>query len=217
MNKFLALLLVTLLLGLQGCGANVITNQVSDSGATQAQSSVVPLYRDGMTYEQWAINQRALVTNDPTKIMWLHMLNMEGKPIQRVAVHCKTISAGKSLVPKTIVQVDTANLSAKSRMPAYTTKRGEVFYTNELLGVDGAFGSSGEYKYWFDPMGRYNEIGSFGGGAMCYLLTDYPIDLESPEDKITGLYNIDKMANEWQKEKEAGLKAEVLKLNSTNR
>ena len=53
-------------------------------------------------------------------------------------------------------------------------------------------------------MGRYHQWGTAGG--LGYLLTDYPIDLENPVDKITGLYKVQEAAAKWQAEQEAKLK-----------
>jgi len=217
MRKFtLSLFIGLLVVSMTGCGNTTNDNQISDSGAKQAQSSTVAKYRNGDTYEQWSIDNRTLVTNDPAKIMWIHLLNMEGKPIEggRMPVRCKVTSSGKSLVPKHIVVRETTN--ATGDLPKYITKDGTTYYTNELMGPDGAFGSSGEYTYWFDPLGRYHQIGSFGQGSMCYLLTDYPIDLEDPTDKISGLFKMDQMAGEWQEQQEVTLAAEVEKFKPTN-
>ena len=68
------------------------------------------------------------------------------------------------------------------------------------------FGQSDNYIFWFDPQLRYHQWGTAGG--LGYLLTDYPIDLRNPQDLITGLYNMDKVAYEWQKLQEKQMKEE---------
>ena len=200
-----------------GCGFmnHQPINQVSDSGAEQAVVSKVPKYRDKMTYEQWAIDRRVQVTNDPAKILWMHLIAEDGSIVRRMAVRCKTVSSGKRLYPTSVTQIKFHSTTAGENnnvygdLPVYTARNGQQYYTTELMKPDGTFGKSEPYKYWFDPMMRYHEIGSAGGGSMSYLLTDYPIDLEDPVDKISGLYKVDEISRSWQEEQEAKLRHEV--------
>ncbi|MBI5732518.1 hypothetical protein HY967_00975, partial [Candidatus Jorgensenbacteria bacterium] len=78
------------------------------------------------------------------------------------------------------------------------------FNTDEFIQPDGTFGSSDPYIFWFDPQSRYHQLGTAGG--LTYLLTDYPIDLKDPMDEITGMYNLQKAAWEWQQKQEEMLR-----------
>lgn len=118
---------------------------------------------------------------------------MDGHIILRNPVRCKVTSSGKRLEPL------TASLSPYQSGGDLPLVRGNT-YTNELMQVDGTFGTSDSYIFWFDPMGRYHQKGEG------YLITDYPIDLDNPVNKITGLYNVNEAALAWQRAQETELR-----------
>lgn len=184
-----------IVLSLTGCLED--QNQVSQSGAQQAKPSIVPLNSKGVTCEQQNIDQRIQVTSNPTKVMWIHLISLNGEIIKRMPVRNKVTSSSKRLEPNTTTGLYVS--SATNTMPRFGD-----WTTSELIGPDGTYGSSDPYIYWFDPMNRYHQWGTAGG--MGYLLTDYPIDLENPIDKITGLYQVQAAAARWQSEQEAKLK-----------
>lgn len=41
-----------------------------------------------------------MVTTDPTKVMWIHLIALDGKIIRRMPVRNKITSSGKRLEPK---------------------------------------------------------------------------------------------------------------------
>lgn len=169
--------------------------QQSTSGAKQVQSvGKVPKNSRGLTTEQQNIEDRVKVTTDPTKILWIHLIALDGSIIRRMPVRNKVTSSGKRLEPK--YAADAQGSYPESGMGGYET--------NEFIQPDGTYGDSDSYIFWFDPMGRYHQWGTAGG--LGYLLTDYPIDLENPMDKITGLYRVQKEALEWQKAQEEQLR-----------
>lgn len=187
---FSMLLIICLLMSNTDCQSN--QEQTSISGAEQIESmEQVRKNSHGKTVEQQNIEDRTMVTTDPTKILWMHIYALDGKIIFRNPVRCKVTSSGKRLQPVGAVDTNMYN------MP-------DVGYggyeTAELIQPDGTFGSSDPYIYWFDPMGRYHQKGNG------YLLTDYPIDLKNPTDEITGLYNVHKAAYEYQKIEEQKLR-----------
>jgi hypothetical protein len=170
--------------------------QISLSGAEQVTSIYkVPKNSKGRTVEQQNIDDRIRVTTDPAKVMWIHLITLDGKIIRRMPVRCKVTSSGKRLEPTHI---------APSYQNNFANIPGTIFETDELLQADGTYGHSDPYIYWFDPMGRYHQYGTAGG--IGYLLTDYPIDLANPMDEITGMYNMNKAAYEWQQQQEALLR-----------
>ncbi len=171
-------------------------NQVSSSGAQQGAPYHVPKNSKGHTVEQQNLYERQEVTTDPAKVMWIHLISLDGQIIRRMPVRGKVTSSGKRLEPTKVV-VDPHD--AGGTFPRYNGH-----YVDELLQPDGTYGSSDPYIYWFDPTGRYHQWGTAGG--LGYLLTDYPINLENPADKITGLYNADTAASQWQAEQEARLR-----------
>lgn len=190
-----AILLIGALATVGFSGACYSNQQVAPGGATQVTNlPKVPRNRNGLTVEQQMIQDRIDVTNDPTKVMWIHLISLDGKIIKRMPVAHKITSSGKRLVP---VQAAEAG----NGLPSFKGADGTIYYTAEFLQPDGTFGKSDDYVFWFDPQHRYHQWGTAGG--LGYLLTDYPIDLTNQQDLITGMYNTDKAAYEWQKLQEA--------------
>lgn len=186
------------LLGNTGCGQNL---QVSSSGAKQVTN--LPQIKSnsrGNTVEQQNVWDRTAVTTDPTKVMWIHLIALNGDIIRRMPVRSKTTSSGKSLEPKHATDAGGIYPDAPTLRPGRTG----AWKTDEFMQSDGTYGDSDNYIYWFDPMSRYHQWGTAGG--LGYLLTDYPIDLKNPSDAITGLYNTDKAAYEWQELQEKKLR-----------
>lgn len=178
---------------------NYNTKQVSASGAQQVSFEFkIPINSMGHTAEQENILGRLKVTTDPTKVLWIHLIALDGKIIRRMPLVAKVTSSGKRLEPVTC----SGTLSNSN---GYYPNAGiGIYETPEFLQPDGTYGSSDPYIYWFDPMHRYYQWGTAGG--LGYLLTDYPIDLVNPADEITGLYNVNRAASAWQKEQEEKLK-----------
>lgn len=194
------LITLPLLLGNSSCTP---APQVSSSGAVQVGAGqTIPKNTRGRTAEQQNIEDRISVTTDPTKVMWIHLISLDGKVISRMAVRNKITSSGKRLEPKHAISY------AQGYMPNSGIKvpgTNDGYYsTNELIQPDGTFGDSDAYIFWFDPMGRYHQYGTAGG--IGYLLTDYPISLENSIDSVTGLYNVEKLAANWQEQQEAALR-----------
>jgi hypothetical protein len=177
---------------------------VSASGAEQIEPIRVPKNAKGNTVEQQNINDRLTVTTDPAKLLWIHLIALDGKIVKRMPVRGKVSSSGKRLEPSKVV-VDPQ--SSSGNFPSYGG-----YFTDERIEADGTYGSSDPYIYWFDPIGRYHQWGTAGG--LGYLVTDYPIDLEDQIDKITGLYNADKAASAWQAEQEARMQAHEVRRNA---
>jgi hypothetical protein len=173
-------------------------NQTSASGATQAKPTRVPKNSIGHTCEQQNIDDRIQVTTNPTKVMWIHLISLNGEILKRMPVRNKVTSSGKRLEPATWNRA-VVSASEDKELPQYNG-----LVTPEMIGPDGTYGSSDPYIFWFDPMKRYHQWGTAGG--MGYLLTDYPIDLADPIDKITGLYKVQEAAAKWQAEQETKLR-----------
>lgn len=189
------------LLGNSGCESKP---QVSSSGAMQlGASQTVPKNTRGRTVEQQNIEDRIRVTTDPTKVMWIHLISLDGKVISRMAVRNKITSSSKRLEPKHASAYGENYHMPNSgiRVPGTDNR---YFATNELIQPDGTFGDSDAYIFWFDPMGRYHQYGTAGG--IGYILTDYPISLENSIDRVTGLYNVEKQAAAWQEQQETALR-----------
>ncbi|HCQ31562.1 TPA: hypothetical protein DIU27_04240 [Candidatus Collierbacteria bacterium] len=197
-QKWLVILL-SLSFVLFSCGTPA--GQGSTGGSTQVQELgfKVPKNAQGHTAEQQNIIDRIKVTTDPTKVLWIHLISLNGQIVLRTPVAGKVTSSGKRLEPTTVTS------ASGSYVPRFVVKDAsgaeQWYYTEELLQPDGTFGSSDPYIYWFDPMHRYHQWGTAGG--LGYLLTDYPIDLTNPKDLISGMYNMDLLAYQWQQAQEA--------------
>lgn len=175
------------------------TPQVSASGAEQSAPPKIRKNSRGHTAEQQNIYDRIDVTTDPTKVMWIHLIALDGKIIRRMPVTSKVTSSGKRLEAKHWVGHNEFNHPPVSG----------GFSTDEIIQPDGTFGESDPYIYWFDPQHRYHQYGTAGG--LGYLKTDYPIDLVNPMDEVTGMYNANLKAMEWQKKQEEKLKEQEAK------
>ena len=196
MKRFFAVFSVVLILIFLICACSTLPPQTSTGGATQVESLGVniPQNSQGHTVEQQQIIDRIKVTTDPTKVLWIHLISLDGKIVLRTPVSHKVTSSGKRLEP-------TSASSLDSYLPTFKTGNGNTYYTTELIQPDGTFGSSDAYIFWFDPQHRYFQWGTAGG--LGYLLTDFPIDLTNPQDAVTGMYNADITAANWQKVQEA--------------
>lgn len=72
--------------------------QESRSGASEVKNIFqVPKNSKGNTVEQQNIYDRLAVTTDPTKVMWIHLIALDGKIIRRMPVRNKVTSSGKRL------------------------------------------------------------------------------------------------------------------------
>lgn len=205
-KRFIALfvVLVFFITTAESCGSPQVSvggaNQITDLGFK------IPVNAQGHTSEQQNIIDKYRVTTDPTKLMWMQLITIEGKIVARIPVAHKVTSSGKRLEPSTVTGSD-----AYLPQVPFTKMDGTTgyWYTNEMMGPDGAFGPSDNYIYWFDPLHRYNQLGTTGG--MVYLLTDYPIDLTNPQDLVTGMYNADNAAYQWQTNQEAQMLTDATK------
>ena len=193
-------LFVALILGLALTACDVpAVPQEGTGGATQIEDLgfKIPKNAQGNTTEQQNVIDRLKVTTDPTKVLWIHLIALDGKIIQRMPVAHKVTSSGKRLEPVTAA----SSAEYGYNYPVVRGGNGTDYETAELIQPDGTFGSSDNYIFWFDPQHRYHQWGTAGG--LGYLLTDYPIDLTNPQDLVTGMFNADLAAYEWQKLQEA--------------
>ena|SRR3990167_9086174 len=196
-NRFRLVMLVILAISaivFSGC-AGTPAPLTATGGAVQVTDLgfQIPKNALGNTVEQQNIIDRLKVTTDPTKVLWIHLISLDGKIIQRMPVSHKVTSSGKRLEPV------TAGSSAEYGydFPKVLGADGNTYETVEFMQPDGTFGGSDPYIFWFDPPHRYHQWGTAGG--LGYLLTDYPIDLRDPQDLVTGMFNADLAAYEWQK------------------
>ena len=189
-----ALLVLSIVLTLQSCdiAQTQPQPQTSSSGAQTADVSKqfrIPVNAEGNTAEQQNIMDRQKITSDPTKVMWMHLVDLNGRIYLRTPVRGKITSSTKRLEPVSCA----AGVSGGEYKETYGARTPEGHRTSELIQIDGTYGSSDPYVYWFDPRGYYYQLGQG------YILSDMPINTKLPVDEVTGLYNLDKAAQDWQK------------------
>lgn len=186
---------------LSSCGGTEAKPMQAAGGAEQVTSLgfLIPKNAAGNTSEQQNVIDRLKVTTDPTKVLWIHLISLDGEIIQRMPVARKITSSGKRLHP---IAAASSNEYGDD-LPRVKGADDVTYETSEFMQPDGTFGSSDDYVFWFDPLHRYQQWGTAGG--LGYLLTDYPIDLRDPQDLVSGMFNTDSEALEWQRLQEAQL------------
>ena len=191
--RYTVLLAMVFLITMAGC--NKIEpgpgEQVSSTGARQYNPGAVQKDSSGLTLEQSNIERRIKVTTDPAKLMWIHLMSADGKIVARMVIQGKITSSSKRLQPKFVY----AGVASGEWKESYGAKFGGHL-TDEIIQPDGTYGDSDYYVYWFDPQGRYHQL-STGTTGVTYLVTDYPIVINSTTDQVTGMYALDKAAAEW--------------------
>src|SRR6478609_2487734 len=145
-SRFALGFLTALVLALSACndGDSV---PVSTSGVRKATVKV-QTQADGRTVEQENIANRLLADNTPGSIKHLYVISAySGQVIIYSTVKGKVTSGSKRLSPSSV-----------------GNSTGGQFCTSEVLGDDGAYGSSGDYIFWFDAeKNGYHQLYMSGG------------------------------------------------------
>lgn len=133
--------------------------QKSDSGITKATVKLTT-GPDGLTVEQRNISERLKRDNEIGSVKHLYIVSAyTGDVLQYSTVKGKVTSGNKRLSPKTI-NGDGYNHSTNSNW----VQLGSVNYTtDEVLDDGGTYGDSGNYLFWFDAQGNYQQYYPSGG------------------------------------------------------
>lgn len=161
MKKTLAVLVSVVALGFfTGCDPQV----QSVSGTKMATVGHVETGTDGLTIEQGNVTGRINMDNQVGAIKHLYVISAySGQVLIYSTIKGKVTSSGKRLTPD---RVDGAN--------NFTFDvAGSQFYTNQVLGEDGTYGSSIEYLYWWDTKGVYHQHYVIGGQILH--ISDQPL------------------------------------------
>lgn len=158
MKKYICLIGLTLFL--VGCDEVPRENTpVSTSGASKVNVQV-PKGTSGMTVEQENIAERTKEDNSIGSIKHLYVISAySGQVILYSTVRSKVTSGGKRLTPQTVY----AGSDSNSYYGIPIDIGGRTYRTNEVLGDDGTYGSSGDYVYWWDTRGVYHQHYISGG------------------------------------------------------
>lgn len=159
MKRILFLLLITSLTFIS-CN-NYDGQQKSDSGIVKATVKINPGI-DGLTTEQRNISKRLKADNMPGSIKHLYVVSAyTGDILLYSTVDGKVTSGGKRLSPKTVNSA--AGVSNTGVRGNYVNINGTDYLTDEVLDDGGSYGDSGQYLYWFDAQGNYQQYYPSGG------------------------------------------------------
>lgn len=115
---------------------------------------------DSLTIEQRNIKDRVVEDNKPGAIKHLYVISAySGQVLLYSTVRGKVTSSSKRLDPSS-VSYNTAEGGAGFRTKLTD---GNIVYSSEVRGVDGTYGSSVEYIYWWDSKGDYHQHYIQGG------------------------------------------------------
>jgi len=146
----------------------------SASGVRKADVQV-PVGADGFTAEQRNVRNRLVEDNKPGSIKHLYVISpYSGQVILYSTVKGKVTSGSKRLTPS---NVTTYRDNTNSYGGFTVGIGGQNQNTTEVLGDDGAYGSSGEYLYWWDVRGAYHQHYLTGGQIIT--ISDQPLPVKS--------------------------------------
>lgn len=151
--------LMVLSIILVSCDFNV-EQQKSDSGITKATVKV-QTGLDGLTVEQRNLSKRLKADNLPGSIKHLYVVSAyTGDIMFYSTVDGKVTSGNKRLTPKTVIgnSLNTSSMTAN-----YVKIGNDMFATDEVLDDGGTYGESGNYLFWFDAQGNYQQYYPSGG------------------------------------------------------
>ncbi len=157
--------LAALVLALGACDNSTAT-PVSTSGVRKTTVRV-QTQADGRTVEQENIANRLLADNTPGSIKHLYVISAySGQVIVYSTVKGKVTSGNKRLSPSSV---------GNSTNGAYCNAvniDGTNFCTSEVLGDDGAYGSSGDYIFWFDAEKNGYHQHYMSGGQIVHVSSE---------------------------------------------
>lgn len=140
MKKIAALALAGLVvLGLAACTSDQRTGQQAAQDVAKNRQVYVPKNDvEGRNY-----NARQTLADNPSTLIW-----------------CTAFPTNPNVKPFTIAVVGKLTSGNKRPFPTeQTAKSADVgWYNPELPGPDGFYGTSGEYRYGFDPAGNYVDF-----------------------------------------------------------
>jgi hypothetical protein len=134
---------------------------ISSSGISKANTTVTADL-SGHSIEQNNIISRLQTDNKPGSIKHLYVISpYSGQVILYSTVKGKVTSGNKRLSPS---MASTYQSSGDFRIDLPNTRGQEDFYyTNEVIGDDGVYGSSSEYIFWYDVRGTFHQHFLTGG------------------------------------------------------
>lgn len=146
----------------------------SDSGIAKA-SAKIQVQSNGLTIEQNQVSKRLIEDNKVGSIKYLYVISAySGQTLIYSTVKGKVTSSYKRLNPSTVSGEYDPNNNYAGNMVNIGSRS---FYTSEVLGDDGTYGSSSEYIYWWDTKGVYHQ--HFNSGGQIIHISDQPLNVKS--------------------------------------
>lgn len=154
-NGLIALLSILVLsLMLSGCTVTESQKVMMDQNQKKMDEAAklmktVPVPQLNYSLERQNISERLITTNDPAMLMWIYPMSA-GRVIGRFPVRGKVTSGSKRL---TATQ-QLIPFSQKANSDSSTVE----YHLTDAPDEMGTYGSSGDYIFWFDPAGRYQQF-----------------------------------------------------------
>lgn len=145
----LALIAIVVSFSIVACASGSSTREITANQTEQTEELTNFIERNN-------INRRYQLFDNPSQISWIYCLGDEGNPIFYGEVMGKVTSSNKRL---------ESNLKGRCNS--------SYCWVDEAISVDGTFGSSDSYVFWFDSAGNYYQ---WNGK---YFLTSVPIPLDA--------------------------------------
>lgn len=153
----------------EGCDENH-SQPKSASGVTKAEVKV-PVGPDNLTAEQRNVRDRLLKDNEPGAIKHLYVISAySGQVLIYSTVRGKVTSGGKRLTPSEVASLSNEGSFIPVSIAGYE------YRTKEVLGDDGAYGSSGDYIFWFGSNGSYHQ--HYLSGGQIVHVSDQPLSVK---------------------------------------
>jgi hypothetical protein len=143
----------------------------SSSGVTKAVATV-QTDANGYTAEQRNLMEKYKRDNTPGAIKHLYVISAySGQVLIYSTVQGKVTSGTKRLTPSTISATQAWGNPFKVKIGDSS------YYTEEVLGDDGAYGNSGDYIFWFDTRGIMHQ--HYMSGGQILHISDQPLAVKS--------------------------------------
>lgn len=154
-------LLILSALAVVACGNAAPEREPQSASGVHKATTQVKTGSDGLTVEQRNVADRLRADNEPGSIKHLYVISAySGQVLIYSTVKGKVTSSGKRLTPEHVHTQDPYQASTYG-IPINIS--GSRQLTGEVLGDDGAYGSSVPYIFWFDTRGIYHQHYVEGG------------------------------------------------------
>lgn len=125
----------------------------SSSGLTMQSIKLGPV-KNGMSLEQYNIEQRLLHDNKVDALKYVYIIGPNGQITMNFQIAGKVTSSGKRLTPRTVATFGGEYQQSGMKV----TIAGNNYQTNEVIEDDGTYGDSIPYTYMWTTAGNFIQI-----------------------------------------------------------